>query len=1845
MTSFLRFAPFALASLVLPVAVWAVNPPPNPSCEDAKYAEENECECKNPKPCHCKKEGDEGSGSGCGCEGEPSNASLGYRLHFGGIPFEPGLDDGIIVIHQQQPTPTQFTPQVVKYASVLAVQVASKKTNTADWEIVILNDSGRMSSFQFPSGQSVAYTSAKKYALRLLAADRSPVQAGTAQSQPAFLRLEYEEGGWTELDFTTGKPVKHQAPSGRLTDLGSMPEALVTRIIQADGVTRQIKTAAGLADFVQTDEQAFEIHFYAPSQIGAFDTASGLYAFTGTSFRVIRLENASDSLTEYGHVKISEVWGTRNTEFFFIYNPDLDEWSLTRGNQGAQRTEVKESAPGPGTNETTITRTLKNEAEAVVSTRQTVKRKFAWGSSTVREIQEPATLNLITTQTYHETSGQPGYSKVKSRQEPDGSWASYVYDADGRVIETSTPWKNSALQYPLTAPRRIVANSYTSLDGDDVTGVLDTKPRTITTSVVTSQGGAPVVIDRTWHVYKTDAQGVYTEITERAANNTAVYGDSGNLRTTSVYYTTNTAQSGYDALSAGRLHYEDRENGTRITSTYSRDAGDLNAYFTITEILGTPSAPAGLDGLSTRTDKIHDVRGKLVETKSSIRSGGQWHPVSTETRTVNGQGFHVATHVDARQTYAAAYNAHLLVSQTTEDGVTTTYIHDALDKVSSETRVGIAVSGAYVAQPDITTTYMRELGGLDCGCDGEVTAFITAGSLALETKEKKDATGRLTYQKDAAGLETTYAYALGGRQTIRTHPNGGTFIDLHHADGRHESHTGTGGIAEYYDYGVNIDGSTWTKTTQVSQTGERWEKTTENLLGQFVKVERPAYDGGILTTTYAYDAQGRGVRVRQHHLSGTTETTLMADTLTEYDALGNVTRTGLDVNASGVLDLASSDRITEMETTFAEYDSTWWQVRQAQVYPTTGSATAVQVSESRNRLSGLTGNLAAEHVSLGVEGNLTRQIRQIDFVEKLVTTTTTYPDSTLSAVSITRNGLLVSETGKTSTAATTYGYDALGRVTSIKDPRHTEAATMAYHATTGQLTSQTDAAGHAITYAYYANGEIGAGQVKLVTDAQGHTRRSGYDLLGRPVHEWGAATYPQAYAYTAHSELATLTTWRDIGVANLDAATWPAPGGGDTTTWTHQATTGLLTRKHYADGKGTDYTYDQLNRLATRTWSRLVAGSPLVTTYGYVLATGELTSVDYSDTTPDVVTTYDRLGRQAGVTDVTGTRTFTYTTALRLDQEQLPSFYGSRILTRSYQGTNTGQVSGRTDGFELGVSGDLDQDYSVVYGYDNAGRLNTVTDSGGTFTYGYLANSNLRSTVTGPVHVATTTYEANRDVIDIVENKVGATSISKYAYTVNNLGQRTQRANTGTAFGTVSTDVFNYNANAEVIGSTNATLTARDQSFAYDPIGNRLSFTQASGTISYTANSLNQYSSISAPFVPSVVNPAYDLDGNQIDTGSGQLYTWDAENRLIAIEPLVPTTGDNKQLNAYDAQSRRVRKQVSTYADGTWSLTTDEKFVYDGWNLVAVLDAASSNSLLRTYTWGTDLSGGLQGAGGVGGLLSAKDGGSVYHYTYDANGNVSEVLNNSGGIAAHYEYDSFGNMVTSIGAYAAANAYRFSTKLLDDVGDLYYYGYRYYSSVTGRWLSRDPIGEKGGANLYSMVRNSGINTWDFLGLCTVGERRNWNVLRAERTVDGQFGQDFADEIAKAGGLLSGVLILSGAAPLAAPVGSGAPHLAGEIVLAGATTVGGTARGLPDQATAIDALPAIIRHQIQTFNFALSQSRQITVEGAWEECESFLIFCTKWTGKKGAYTYRSSSALTGADFSTAISAAKASLYGE
>ena len=115
--------------------------------------------------------------------------------------------------------------------------------------------------------------------------------------------------------------------------------------------------------------------------------------------------------------------------------------------------------------------------------------------------------------------------------------------------------------------------------------------------------------------------------------------------------------------------------------------------------------------------------------------------------------------------------------------------------------------------------------------------------------------------------------------------------------------------------------------------------------------------------------------------------------------------------------------------------------------------------------------------------------------------------------------------------------------------------------------------------------------------------------------------------------------------------------------------------------------------------------------------------------------------------------------------------------------------------------------------------------------------------------------------------------------------------------------------------------------------------------------------------------------------------------------------------------------------------------------------------------------------------------GLMLFYAFDGNKNVSDVfffaLQN--GIGAHYEYAPFGAVTRTSKATGSkvdlieANPWRFSSEFYDSELDLVYYNYRHYSPALGRWLSRDPIQEQGGLNLYAFVLNMPIFNIDIRG--------------------------------------------------------------------------------------------------------------------------------------------------------------------
>jgi RHS repeat-associated protein len=241
---------------------------------------------------------------------------------------------------------------------------------------------------------------------------------------------------------------------------------------------------------------------------------------------------------------------------------------------------------------------------------------------------------------------------------------------------------------------------------------------------------------------------------------------------------------------------------------------------------------------------------------------------------------------------------------------------------------------------------------------------------------------------------------------------------------------------------------------------------------------------------------------------------------------------------------------------------------------------------------------------------------------------------------------------------------------------------------------------------------------------------------------------------------------------------------------------------------------------------------------------------------------------------------------------------------------------------------------------------------------------------------------------------------------------------------------------------------------------------------------------------------SYDLDGNMISDGRWN-YTWDAENRLIKVEsrPDTPSSSWRRIEWTYDALGRRIQQVTSIWTNNAWFVVENLKFVSDpmlfGRHIVEL--NGTNNTLVRTFVWGLDLSGTMDGAGGVGGLAwvtlhtaSGPASGSAsgtQFVCYDGNGNIVALVSAAtGDVTARYEYGPFGEPIRVSGHAASLNPFRFSTKRTDNTTDFLLYEYRAYSSGLGRWPNRDLIGELGGVNGYVYVSNDPVSQADIMGL-------------------------------------------------------------------------------------------------------------------------------------------------------------------
>jgi RHS repeat-associated protein len=231
--------------------------------------------------------------------------------------------------------------------------------------------------------------------------------------------------------------------------------------------------------------------------------------------------------------------------------------------------------------------------------------------------------------------------------------------------------------------------------------------------------------------------------------------------------------------------------------------------------------------------------------------------------------------------------------------------------------------------------------------------------------------------------------------------------------------------------------------------------------------------------------------------------------------------------------------------------------------------------------------------------------------------------------------------------------------------------------------------------------------------------------------------------------------------------------------------------------------------------------------------------------------------------------------------------------------------------------------------------------------------------------------------------------------------------------------------------------------------------------------------------LPTAVTFLYDQNGN-LRTNGSVVMAYDDENQLVAMT----NAGAWASTFVYDGKLRLRLSRDYEWRNGAWVQTNEVRRVYDG--MLVLQERDQFNIPKLTYTRGLDLSGSVEGAGGIGGLLALSEMSNLpspihSYYHCDGNGNVTALVDANQSVAARYLYDPFGNTLAATGPRAALNKYRFSSKEWHAPSSLVYYGYRWYVPELQRWVNRDPIEERGGKNLYAFVGNDPIGLYDLDG--------------------------------------------------------------------------------------------------------------------------------------------------------------------
>ena len=256
--------------------------------------------------------------------------------------------------------------------------------------------------------------------------------------------------------------------------------------------------------------------------------------------------------------------------------------------------------------------------------------------------------------------------------------------------------------------------------------------------------------------------------------------------------------------------------------------------------------------------------------------------------------------------------------------------------------------------------------------------------------------------------------------------------------------------------------------------------------------------------------------------------------------------------------------------------------------------------------------------------------------------------------------------------------------------------------------------------------------------------------------------------------------------------------------------------------------------------------------------------------------------------------------------------------------------------------------------------------------------------------------------------------------------------------------VYAYDNLSQLVGvNINQTPAA---SFQFDQAGNLQSLTLGNTTSTFTHNQLNQRTTPGTN--------VYDSKGQTTDK-DGRTFEWDDDGRMTAI-----VDGTHRSEMAYDGYGRRIK--IAEFDNGT--LTSKKLYWWLGGQIVCERDGITPGfPILKRYF-------------GQGVVVGAER----LYYTMDQLGSVRELVDSTGVVRSDYRYTPYGERTKVGGDLESDFGY----------GGLFHHApsgldlatYRTYDSKMGRWISRDPLGESAGLNLYAYCNNNPISCVDPAGL-------------------------------------------------------------------------------------------------------------------------------------------------------------------